>query len=119
MLSGHHEAGRTTSVLMQADTRKTQESERLRVHWALVKDPSERCPRCPLVNIEQEETLYPSFIQLHLDSPPPYIATKKPCVRVVLGKAPSTINISREGGEIGQEHIWPLHSREAVEDWEA
>ena len=119
MLSGHHEAGRTTSVLMQADTRKTQESERLRVHWALVKDPSERCPRYPLVAIEQERICtYPSsnFISIR---PPPYIETKKPCVRVVLGKAPSTINISREGGKIGQEHTWPLRSREAVEDWEA
>ena len=54
----------------KVDERETQESEGgLKMYWVLVKDSSERCPRCPLVNIEQEETLYPSFIQFHLDSP--------------------------------------------------
>jgi len=47
--------------------------------------------------------------------PPLYIDTKKPCVRVVSGKALPTIDIGREDGKTGQEHAWLLHLREAWE----
>ena len=72
---------------MKVDERETQESEGLQVHWALVKDPSERCPRS-LVAIEQEEILCPSFIQFHLDSPSTIHRDDEAVRRCRLGKGP-------------------------------
>ena len=107
-----------TSVLMKVDERKLKKATGYRCIGL-----SSKTHRNGVHDIHSQPSnkrriyTHPSsnFISIR---PPPYIETKKPCVRVVLGKPPSTIDISREGGEIGQEYTWSLHLREAVGDWE-
>ena len=91
--------------------------------FTLVEDISEWRLHYPVVDIEQEESLYPSFIQLRLDSPSTThrnstIHRDEEAVRPCLIRRGPPNDPSREDGEIGQEHTWPLHSSQALGDWE-
>jgi hypothetical protein len=87
---------------MNVDERKTRESER--GYRCIRPDihPSQRfILMLSTISTRRHRTVYthPSSNSIYI-RPPPYMETKKPCVCVVSGKAPPTIDISREDGEI-------------------